>query len=44
MLSIFVMKMDGKNVGIAVIEGTAVIANDRFHLNKVECTRNLDEY
>jgi predicted oxidoreductase len=25
------MKMDGKNVDIAVIEGTAVIVNDRYH-------------
>jgi hypothetical protein len=44
MLSIFVMKMDGKNVGIVVIEGTIVIANDRYHPLRMVCTRNLDEY
>jgi len=31
MLSIFVMRMDGENVGIAAKEGAEVIVNDRFH-------------
>ena len=31
MLSIFVMRMDGENVGIAAKEGAAVIVNDRYH-------------
>jgi len=44
MLSIFVMRMDGKNVDIAVIEGTAVIVNDRYHHILMVCIRNLDEY
>jgi len=44
MLSIFVMKMDGKNVGIAATEGAAAIANDRYHHLLMVCIRNLDEY
>ena len=31
MLSIFVMRMDSKNVDIAAKEGAAVIVNDRYH-------------
>jgi predicted oxidoreductase len=31
MLSIFVMKLDSKNVDIAAKEGAAVIVDDRYH-------------
>jgi predicted oxidoreductase len=44
MLSVFVMKMDSKNVGIAAKEGAAVIADDRYHHSVMVCIRNLDEY